>query len=57
MIQNTISTKEAAELDDLQEAQRAYLDRVAPLTMEGAKKLHAELMRRAKRGVTRNAGV
>jgi hypothetical protein len=56
-IQNTISTKEAAELDDLQDALRAYLDRVAPLPMEGAKKLHAELMRREKRGVTRDAGV
>jgi hypothetical protein len=56
-IQNTISTKEAAELDDLQDALRAYLDRVAPLPMEGAKKLHAELMRREQRGVTRDAGV
>ncbi len=56
-IQNTISTQEAAELGELQEALRAYLDRVAPLPMEGAKKLHAELMRREKRGVTRNAGV
>jgi PAS domain S-box-containing protein len=56
-IQNTISTKEAAELDKLQEALRAYLDRVAPLPTEGAIKLHAELIRRARRGATRNGGV
>jgi PAS domain S-box-containing protein len=56
-IQNTISTEESAELDDLQESLRAYLDRVAPLPMEGAKELHAKLIRRAKRRVTRNAGV
>ena len=49
-IQNTISTREAAELDKLQEGLRAYLDRVAPLPMEGPKKLHAELMRLEKRG-------
>jgi PAS domain S-box-containing protein len=45
-IQETISTDEAAELDDLQGALRAHLDVVAPLPMDGAKKLHAELMRR-----------
>jgi PAS domain S-box-containing protein len=45
-IQDTISTDEAAELEDLQEALRAHLDEVAPLPMEGAKKLHAELIRR-----------
>ncbi len=56
-IQNTISTEESAELDKLQEALRAFLDRVAPLPMEGAKKLHAELMRRAKRGVTQDGVV
>jgi PAS domain S-box-containing protein len=53
-IQNTISTEESAELEQLQEALRAYLDRAAPLPMEGAKKLHAELVRRAKRGVPRD---
>jgi PAS domain S-box-containing protein len=56
-IQNTISTEEAAELKDLQEALRAYLDRVAPLPMEGAIKLHAELMRREEKGGTQNAGL
>jgi PAS domain S-box-containing protein len=55
-IQNTISTEESIELEQLQEALRAYVDRVAPLPMEGAKKLHAELLRRGKRDVT-NDGV
>jgi hypothetical protein len=50
-IQNKISAKEAAELDDLQEAVRAHLDRVAPLPMEGARKLHAELLHRGKKAV------
>jgi PAS domain S-box-containing protein len=50
-IQNTISTREATELDELQEALRAYLDRVAPLPMEGSQKLHAELVRLEKTGV------
>jgi PAS domain S-box-containing protein len=56
-IQNTISTREATELDELQEALRAYLDRVAPLPMEGPKKLHAELVHLEKGGVKGNAGV
>jgi PAS domain S-box-containing protein len=56
-IQNTLSTREAAELDKLQEALRAYIDRVAPLPMEGPQKLHAELVRLEKKGVTRNGGV
>ena len=56
-IQNTISAQEAAELEDLQEALRAYLDRVAPVPMEGAEKLHAELIRREKRDATQDASV
>jgi PAS domain S-box-containing protein len=56
-IQNTISIEESAELEHLQEALRAYLDRVAPLPMEGAKKLHAELVHRAKRRVTEDGAV
>ena len=36
-IQNTISMREAAELDELQESLRAYLDRVAPFPMERPK--------------------
>jgi PAS domain S-box-containing protein len=54
-IQNTISAEEAAELEDLQETLRAYLDRVAPLPMEGAKKLHAELIRRETTVATHDA--
>lgn len=45
-IQNTMSPGEAEELDDLQQALRRHLDRVAPLAMDGAKRLHAELVRR-----------
>jgi hypothetical protein len=47
-IQKKISAKEAVELADLQRALGAYLDRVAPLPIKGAKKLHAELLRRGK---------
>lgn len=56
-IQNKLSAKESAELHDLQEAFRAYLDRVAPIPMEGARELHAELVRRRKKGVMPDAGV
>jgi PAS domain S-box-containing protein len=56
-IQKMISSGEAAELEDLQEALRAYLDRVAPIPMEGAKRLHAELMAREKKGLTQDASV
>lgn len=47
-IQNRLSPIEAAELHELQETLRAYLDRVAPLPMEGALTLHAELVRLEK---------
>jgi hypothetical protein len=56
-IQDTISAEEASELEELQEALRAYIDRVAPLPMEGARKLHAELMRLEKRGAKQDASV
>jgi hypothetical protein len=56
-IQDKLSTEESAELHDLQEAFRAYLDRVAPIPMEGARELHAKLLRRRKKGVMPDAGV
>jgi hypothetical protein len=51
-IQNTISAEEAAELERLQYAMRTHLDRVAPLPMEGAKRLHAKLLRKKARSAT-----
>lgn len=45
-IQDTITAEEAAELDQLQQSLRRYLDSVAPLPLDGARRLHAELLRR-----------
>ena len=44
-------------MEDLQEARRAHLDEVAPLPMEGAKKLHAELICRITGSVRQDVGV
>lgn len=44
-IQERITADEAEELDRLQQALRRYLDCVAPLPLEGAKRLHAKLLR------------
>jgi transcriptional regulator with XRE-family HTH domain len=48
-IQNTITAEEADELERLQQALRRHLDRVAPLPLEGATRLHAQLLRRQRR--------
>lgn len=48
-IQESITPDEEAELDSLQQALRDYLDRVAPLPLEGAKRLHAKLLRASQR--------
>lgn len=45
-IQGTITAEEDAELDKLQQSFRRYLDSVAPLPLDGARRLHAELLRR-----------
>lgn len=43
-IQGTISGAERRELELLTRELRAYRDRVAPLPLEGAKKLHQQLL-------------
>lgn len=45
-IQSTITPDEAAELGQLQRALRCYLDQMAPLGLEGARRIHAELLER-----------
>lgn len=45
-IEGSITFDEAEELEKLQQAMRNYLDRVAPLPLEGAKRLHAALLRK-----------
>ena len=45
-IQEVITADESKELEWLQQALRQYLDRVAPLPLEGAKRLHAQLLRK-----------
>jgi hypothetical protein len=45
-IQGIITTGEAAELDALQHALRVHLDSVAPVPLEAARRLHAELLRK-----------
>ena len=46
-IDGTLTPGEAAELADLQQQMLRYRDRVAPLPLEYARKLHQELLRRA----------
>lgn len=48
-IQESISPAEVAELEELQYALRRHLDVVAPIAMDGARRLHAALLR-AERG-------
>jgi hypothetical protein len=45
-IQGTITTEERVELVDLQRKAVAYRDRVAPLPIEGARRLHQQLLAR-----------
>ena len=47
-IQNTITADEAEELETLQQAIERHLDRVAPLPLDGARRLHAELLRKRR---------
>jgi hypothetical protein len=43
-IQTNITTEERAELTELQRKAVAYRDRVAPLPIEGARRLHQQLL-------------
>lgn len=45
-IEGSITFDEAEELERLQQAMRNYLDSAAPLPIEGAKRLHAALLRK-----------
>jgi len=45
-IQGTITTAERGELAELQRQAVAYRDRVAPLPIEGARRLHQQLLER-----------
>lgn len=47
-IQNRITADEAAELETLQQELRRHVDRVAPLPLDGARRLHAELLRKRR---------
>jgi transcriptional regulator with XRE-family HTH domain len=47
-VQDVITAEENDELERLQCALRQYIDRVAPLPMEGAKRLHAQLLRKRR---------
>ena len=46
-IDGTITPTEAVELEDLQGQMRRYVNKVAPLPLEAARKLHAELLEKA----------
>lgn len=47
-VQDVITAEEDEELDRLQQALRQHLDRVAPLNLDGAKRLHARLLRKRR---------
>jgi hypothetical protein len=47
-IGGTLTPDEAAELTDLQQQMLRHRDRVAPLPLEYARKLHQELLKRAQ---------
>jgi hypothetical protein len=47
-IGGTLTPDEAAELADLQQQMLRHRDRVAPLPLEYARKLHQELLKRAQ---------
>ena len=47
-IEGTLSEQERIELDDLQRQAVEYRDRVAPLPMEGAGRLHAQLLEKKR---------
>jgi hypothetical protein len=45
-LQGLLTADEAVELDRLQHALRRHINRVSPLPLEGAKRLHAELLQK-----------
>jgi hypothetical protein len=47
-IEGTITPEEARELHRLQQAMQRYRRRVAPLPLEDARRLHLELLRKAR---------
>ena len=47
-IHGTLTADEVVELDDLQQQMLHYRDRVAPLPLDYARKLHQELLKRAQ---------
>lgn len=49
-INGTLTLEETSELARLQRQMLAYRDRVAPLPLEAARRLHQELMGKAARG-------
>ena len=49
-IEGTLTAPERAELNLLQKQATAYRDRVAPVPIEGARRLHQELLREKRRG-------
>jgi hypothetical protein len=48
----TLTAQEAVELHALQEGMHRYVDRVAPLPLEEARRLHQDLLRKARDQVT-----
>ena len=48
-IAGNLSPKERIELEDLQRQAMAYRDRLAPLSMEGDRRLHRELLEKKRR--------
>ena len=51
-IAGTLTEEERDELDHLQHQMRAYREKVAPLPIEDARRLHDELMDRARKAQT-----
>jgi hypothetical protein len=51
-IDGTLTPAESAELADLQSQLRRYVDRVAPLPIEEARKLHRQLLEKAQAAPT-----
>ncbi len=47
-IRGTLTDEERAELERLQQQMRAYREKVAPLPIEDTRRLHAELMEKAR---------
>ena len=54
-IAGTLTGDEEAELQLLQQQMRAYRDKVAPLPLEDTRRLHAQLMEKARQAQARKA--